>query len=456
MKSFIDEKKILETIKKAKFSKAKAKKIIEKAYGLKGLSLKEAALLLNCEDLKFLKEIFKAAKKIKELIYGKRVVLFAPLYLSNICSNDCLYCGFRRGNTKLRRKRLILDEIKGEVKKLEAQGHKRLLLVAAQDPAIDIGYLEGAVKAVYATRNKRGAIRRVNVNAAPMEISQLRRLKKVGIGTYQLFQETYHKGTYEAVHAAGPKRDFYKRLYAMDLAQKAGIDDVGMGVLFGLYDYKFEVLGLLSHARYLEKKFGVGPHTISVPRIEPAEGAPMSLDVPHEVTDRDFKKIVAVLRLAVPYTGMILTTREKASFRNELLNLGISQISAGSRTSPGGYCADGKTAQFSVSDNRSLRQVVEDVSGMGFIPSFCTACYRVGRTGGDFMELAKPGEIQNFCRPNALLTLKEYILDYRPTHRARIKRLIAKEANAIFDPTVKKATLDKLKEIESGKRDIFF
>ena len=456
MKTFIDEAKIHNIIAEAKFSRPKARRIIKKALDLKGLGLKEAALLLNCDDRDFLSEIFNAASRVKELIYGKRVVLFAPLYLSNKCANDCLYCGFRARNKSIKRKRLSEAEIKKEVKVLLAQGHKRLLLVASESAGPDISYLEKAVKTVYETRNKRGAIRRVNVNVAPLKYKEFRRLKKAGIGTYQLFQETYHKETYKAMHTAGPKSDYYKRLYAMDIAQDAGIDDVGIGVLFGLYDYKFEVLGLLSHARYLEDKFCVGPHTISVPRIKPAQGAPVSINPPCAVSALDFKKIVAVLRLTVPYTGMILSTREKASLRNELLDLGISQISAGSRTNPGGYTQKDNAGQFSVSDNRSLKEVVTDMTRLGYIPSFCTACYRVGRTGEDFMDLAKPGDIHNFCLPNALLTFKEYALDYCPDNSDEISGIIAKEAGSIFNATVKEETLKKLKELEKGKRDLFF
>lgn len=456
MKTFINETKILEIISKARFSKAKARAIIQKAYDLKGLDLKDAALLLNCNDSGFLNEIFKAANRIKELIYGKRVVLFAPLYLSNKCVNNCLYCGFRTGNSKLERKLLTKDEIKKEVEILEAQGHKRLLLVASESPEVNCDYLQDAVRTVYETKNGRGSIRRVNINVAPLKLEEFRRLKKAGIGTYQLFQETYHKETYSKMHLQGPKSDFHNRLYAMDIAQEAGIDDVGIGVLFGLYDYKFEVLSLLCHTQYLEERFGVGPHTISVPRIEPAMGAPLSLKPPYQVCDIDFKKIAAVLRLAVPYTGMILTTRERAQFRNELINLGISQISAGSKTNPGGYSNADENGQFSISDNRSLKEVVEDITNLGFIPSFCTACYRVGRTGEDFMSLAKPGEIQNFCLPNALLTFKEYILDYYIEGDAEISNFIIREAQNISNPIIKNATLNKLKEIETGRRDIFF
>jgi len=456
MKTFIDEDRISEIVDTERFSREKARGIIKKALRLRGLTLEETACLLNCDDERFLGEVFTAAHTVKDAIYGRRLVLFAPLYLSNRCVNNCLYCGFRSVNVGLARKRLGPDEIRREVNILEAQGHKRLLLVAAEDPEVTIDYLEEAVRAVYDTRNPKGSIRRVNINVAPMSLEQFRRLKKAGIGTYQMFQETYHRPTYGVMHPCGPKGDYEKRLYAMDLAQEAGIDDVGMGALFGLYDYRFEVLALLSHAAYLEGKFGVGPHTISVPRVEPAHDAPLSLKPPYPVSDIDFKKIVAVLRLAVPYTGLILTTREKASFRNELLGLGISQISAGSRTNPGGYSHDEEEGQFSVSDSRSLGEVVRDITDLGFIPSFCTACYRSGRTGRDFMDLAKPGEIHTFCLPNALLTFKEYVLDQYPAHCQRLSRLIVQEAHSIPNPVLRRATLSKLKEMETGKRDLYF
>ncbi|MCX5716349.1 MAG: [FeFe] hydrogenase H-cluster radical SAM maturase HydG [Candidatus Omnitrophica bacterium] len=456
MKTFINDIKISRIISRAKFSKAKARGIIKKASRLKGLSLNETALLLNCNDPGFLKEIFKAAREIKNRIYGKRVVLFAPLYLSNKCVNDCLYCGFRSSNTTMKRKTLTFAEIKKEVEALQQQGHKRLLLVAAEGPDSKTDYLEKVINIVYKVKKGKGAIRRVNINAAPLTLKEFKRLKKAGIGTYQLFQETYHRKTYGLMHPKGPKSDFEKRLYAMDLAQEAGIDDVGLGALFGLYDYRFEVLALLCHAHHLEAKFGVGPHTISVPRIEPASGAPVSLKPPYPVSDPDFKKIVAVLRLAVPYTGLILTTRESAAFRNELLRLGISQISAGSRTNPGGYAKGKDAGQFSVSDNRSLEQVVGDIIKMGFIPSFCTACYRKGRTGEDFMDLAKPGDIQDFCLPNALLTFKEYLLDYYKALPQQAKALVDKEIKGISSPAIKKTTLARLKELENGRRDLFF
>jgi len=458
MKNFIDEQKIETILKRAKFSKARGRAIINKALTLKGLGLEDAALLLNCSDPVFLKEIFKAANKVKEQIYGKRVVLFAPLYLPNICVNNCLYCGFRSQNTKIKRTHLAMRDIKREVLALEAQGHKRLLLVAAEHPDSGIDYLEDAVKTVYKTKCGKGSIRRVNVNIAPQTKEAVRRLKKAGIGTFQMFQETYHEKTYALMHPSGPKADYYKRLYAMDVAMASGADDVGIGALLGLYDYRFEILAMLAHAAHLEKKFGAGPHTVSVPRIEPAEGADVSLNVPYPVSDMDFKKIVAVLRLAVPYTGLILSTREGAALRNELLDLGISQISAGSRTNPGGYTRQEKrsTSQFCVSDNRSLAQIMDDIARLGFIPSFCTACYRVGRTGEAFMDLAKPGEIQNFCLPNALLTFKEYLLDYHKGGSKRADGLIDKEASKIADPKIKALTLSKLKQIEAGKRDLFF
>lgn len=455
---FIDEKHISETLKQAKeASSSDTERIIEKALKLKGLSPEETAVLISCQDQDLLSKIFDAAKKIKELIYGNRLVIFAPLYLSNSCINNCLYCGFRHDNKDVERKTLRENEIKREVGELESQGHKRLLLVASEDKEVDINYLEEAIKTVYETKDKRGAIRRVNINSAPMGLDEFKRLKKTGIGTYQLFQETYHHETYGKLHPQGPKSDYKTRLYAMDLAQTAGIDDVGIGVLFGLFDYRFEVLALLYHSLHLEERFNVGPHTISVPRIEPAKGAPFSFNPSSPVSDDDFRKIVAVLRLAVPYTGLILSTREAAGFRNELLDYGISQISAGSRTSPGGYTEKEKElAQFSLCDHRTLAEVIDDVVKRGFIPSFCTACYRLGRTGEDFMDFAKPGDIKNFCHPNAILTFVEYLLDYHTNLNGQIEEIVNREIEKIPDEKIRFTTHQKIQALKEGKRDLYF
>jgi 2-iminoacetate synthase len=441
---------------------SEVEEILAKAGELKGLSLEDTARLLNVTDDDALERIFAKAREIKEAIYGKRLVLFAPLYVSNECVNNCLYCAFRRDNRSLPRRTLDFDEIREEVLTLEAKGHKRLLLVSSENPRkTGIDYLVRAIETVYNTRNGRGEIRRLNVNAAAMTTEEFRRLKEARIGTYQLFQETYHRETYKRAHPPGPKANYAWHLTAMCRAQEAGIDDVGMGVLYGLYDYRFEVLATLMHAQYLEREYGVGPHTISVPRIEPAENAPLAEKVPYPVSDRDFKKLVAVLRLAVPYTGIILSTRERAELRNELFALGVSQISAGSRTAPGAYrkASDDSApegSQFSLGDHRSLDEVIYEISQMGYIPSFCTACYRLGRTGQDFMDLAKPGLIQQFCAPNAILTFAEYLEDYA-SHRTREVgwKAIQQHLNSLPNPKLRARTEELLAKIRNGERDLY-
>jgi 2-iminoacetate synthase len=462
MRSFIDDRKINSILAKAKSASSRsALAVIDKALKLNGLTPEDAAVLLECDNSSVTTKLFQAARRIKEMIYGKRLVIFAPLYVTNICINNCLYCGFRCTNKLLERKRLSLQEIREEVTILEQQGHKRILLEAGEDPKGGIDYLEKAIKTIYATKYKNGEIRRLNVNAPAMSAKDFRRLKQCGIGTYQLFQETYHQATYEKMHLSGPKSDYLYHLYAMHRAQEARIDDVGIGVLFGLYDYRFEVLALLFHALELEKQFGVGPHTISVPRIEPAGNTPLTVKPPAPVSDHDFKKIVAILRLAVPYTGLILSTRESAKMRNEVIGLGISQISAGSSTVPGGYkksLKQGSTAgQFSISDNRTLAEVIKDISQLGYSPSFCTACYRLGRVGADFMDMAKPGLIKNYCLPNSLLTFKEYLLDYGDAKAKKLgAAVIQKHLRDISNTKVRARTIAKLKEVEKGKRDLCF
>ncbi len=458
MKNFINEEKIFDILKKKQSpSHQRVKSIINKSLALRGLSPEEAAVLLNCDETTALNRIFEAAKQIKETIYGNRLVLFAPLYLSNRCINNCLYCGFRKEYANNQTRLLNTNEIQEEARALISQGHKRLLIVSAEDPAVNINYLEETIKSVYETKVGNGSIRRVNINVAPIEVKDFKKLKRAGIGTYQLFQETYHSDTYNKLHTSGPKSDYLKRLYACDHAQSAGIDDVGIGALFGLYDYKFEVLALLFHSMHLEDVFGVGPHTISVPRLEPAQGSNIAATPPCHVSDLDLKKIIAVLRLAVPYTGIILSTRENPALRNELIYLGVSQISAGSKTLPGSYSNDkDEQGQFSISDDRSLSEVIEDMTNRGFIPSFCTSCYRTGRTGEDFMNLAKPGDIKNFCQPNALLTFEEYLLDYNPELAGKTKSLISSETSKILDPKVRKMTSGKMKSLSRGKRDLYF
>ena len=457
MKNFINEDKISYILEKTQSpSSQSVKTIINKSLRLKGLSPAEAAVLLNCEDVILLNRIFTTARQIKDLIYGNRIVLFAPLYLSDRCINNCLYCGFSRETSNSDKRVLSTKEVRDETKALISQGHKRLLLVSAEDPAVTIDYLEEVIKTVYETKSGNGSIRRLNVNVAPMSMQDFKRLKHTGIGTYQLFQETYHSSTYNKMHLGGPKSDYLKRLYACSNAQRAGIDDVGIGALFGLYDYRFEVLALLLHALHLEKTFGVGPHTISIPRLEPAFGSDISVHPPYQVSDLELKKIIAILRLAVPYTGIILSTREKVSLRNELFHLGVSQISAGSKTGPGSYSGKGNSqGQFSISDIRSLAEVVEDLTSMGFLPSFCTSCYRSGRTGENFMNLAKPGEIKKLCQPNALLTFEEYLLDHKPELSRKIKNLVSSELQKIEDPEVRKITSNCIKSLIQGERDLY-
>ncbi len=431
---------------------------LDKAREGKGLDLQDAAILAAISDPGLLGELFECARAVKEKIYGKRLVIFAPLYISNLCANECLYCAFRARNTAVHRRALSQAEIAGEVRILVNQGHKRVLLVAGESyPREGFSYVLKAIETVYSVHEGHGEIRRVNVNVAPLTLDEFRQLKATGIGTYQLFQETYHQSTYAGVHLAGRKKDYHWRVTAPERAIQAGIDDIGIGVLFGLFDWRFELLALLQHSRHLESRHGVGPHTISVPRLEPAAGSDVAAHPPKPVSDIDFRKIVAILRLAVPYTGLILSTRENPNIRRETFALGVSQISAGSRTNPGGY-SDGEKedwSQFSLGDHRSLDEVVRDVATLGHIPSFCTSCYRLGRTGQDFMDLAKPGEIKYHCDPNALSTFLEYLLDYAsPETRQAGERLIA-DTLAGMNP-LQRATSESLMDaVRAGKRDVF-
>ncbi len=438
-------------------------RIIKKAALSKGLTPAEVAALLQVEEPEMLEKIYHTASEIKEKIYGKRLVFFAPLYISDYCVNNCVYCGYRRDN-KFPRRKLTMQEIKDEVTALEEMGHKRLALECGEDPAnCPVDYVIEALNTIYSVKEKNGSIRRVNVNIAATTVEDYRRLKEAKIGTYILFQETYHRPTYAKMHPSGPKRDYDWHTCAMDRAMEGGIDDVGIGVLYGLYDYKYEVLATLLHALHLEEAYGVGPHTISVPRMRPAHGVTLE-NFPHLVSDAQFKKVIAILRLAVPYTGMILSTREKAEFRDELISVGISQLSAGSCTGVGGYCKE-KTEecksegdpQFNVEDRRSLDEVIRSVCQSGYIPSFCTACYRSGRTGDRFMVLAKNGQIQNVCQPNAIITFKEFLLDYSsPETRETGKKAIAMHLQSISNPTVRQETRQILEQIEKGKRDFYF
>ncbi|MHB1394436.1 MAG: [FeFe] hydrogenase H-cluster radical SAM maturase HydG [Clostridia bacterium] len=419
------------------------------------------AKLLNSEDPAVLNRMFEAAHIIKEKIYGKRVVIFAPLYISNYCVNACKYCGYSLNNS-IERRKLSMEDIAEEVKILEAMGHKRIALEVGEDPVnCDIDYVVDAIKTIYGINFENGSIRRINVNIAVTTVEEYKKLKSADIGTYILFQETYHKKTYEAMHPKGPKHDYDYHTTAFDRAMEAGIDDVGAGVLFGLYDYKFEVLALLFHSLHLEEKFGCGPHTVSVPRLKPASGMKLS-DYPYMVSDNDFKKIVAILRLAVPYTGIILSTRENATIRDEVINYGVSQISAGSCTGVGGYkdehdcVAPNNTAQFTVGDHRSPDEVIQSLCKSGYIPSYCTACYRQGRVGDRFMQLAKSGNIQNICQPNAILTFEEYLQDYASAETKKLgEETIAKQLEEIKNEKVKELTKERLEEIRKSKRDFY-
>jgi len=455
----IDEKSIFNLLEETKNpKKEEIERIIEKTAVLKPLELRETALLLNCEDPELIAKIKTAARAVKEKIYGKRMVLFAPLYISNECVNNCLYCGFKRSNKDICRKTLSLDEIASETLSILKSGHIRILLVAGEDlKKCGIDYIVEAIKTIYKVDYKGNKIRRVNVNLAPCEVEDMKKLRFADIGTYQLFQEVFHRETYAKLHTAGPKKDIDKRLAVFPKAFEAGIDDVGIGVLYGLYDYKFETLALLSYAKFLEEKFKVGPHTISVPRLEPATGCEFNGQSQYLVPDEDFKKVVAILRLAVPYTGIILSTRESAILREELVELGVSQLSAGSKTEPGGYGnPEEATGQFVVSDERSLDEVIHQLAEKGFLPSFCTSCYRSLRTGESFMALSKTGHIHEFCDINGLITFYEYLIDFAsPETKETGFKLIDKLKKQIL-PEDKWADFEKYtKRLESGERDVF-
>lgn len=432
--------------------------ILARARKLQGLEADDVAALCGISDPDLLGELFRTAREVKEEIYGRRLVLFTPLYVSNLCKNDCAYCAFRSSNHQLNRRALTMEEIADETAALVDEGHKRVLLVAGEAyPRDGFDYILRAIDTVYSVKRGHGEIRRVNVNVAPLEEADFRRLKQHNIGTYQIFQETYHRETYAKVHLRGAKTDFDWRLEAMDRAIAAGIDDVGIGVLFGLADWRFELLALHQHIRHLEKRFGIGPHTISVPRLEPATGADLANNPPNPVSDLAFRKIVAILRLMVPYTGIIMSTRETADIRRETFALGVSQISAGSRTNPGGYSAADKTsaAQFSLGDVRSLDEVVADVASLGYIPSFCTGCYRLGRTGADFMDLAKPGAIKAHCAPNGLSSFLEYLMDYGQPKTQETGMISIAKVLETMDQEPRHRAQVMLEKIRAGRRDVF-
>ena len=461
---FICHEEILETLKYAEENKNNIElidEILEKARKRKGLSHREAAVLLDCEIEEKNKEIYALAEQIKKDFYGNRIVMFAPLYLSNYCVNGCVYCPYHAKNKKIARKKLTQEEVKREVIALQDMGHKRLALEAGEDPVNNpIEYILECIDTIYSIKHKNGAIRRVNVNIAATTVENYKKLKDAGIGTYILFQETYHKESYEVLHPTGPKHNYAYHTEAMDRAMQGGIDDVGLGVLFGLELYRYEFAGLLMHAEHLESVFGVGPHTISVPRIRHADDIDAdSFD--NGIDDDTFAKIVACIRISVPYTGMIVSTRESKACREKVLHLGVSQISGGSRTSVGGYVEpeedDNKSEQFDVEDKRTLDEIVKWLMEMDYIPSFCTACYREGRTGDRFMSLCKTGQIQNCCLPNALMTLQEYLEDYASAETKEVgEKLILKDLETIPNEKVKQLVIDNLENIKNGKRDFRF
>lgn len=454
---FIDGELLGRLARESREDSGRVRAAISRALAKEPLTVEETAGLLAAESQDLQEEIFAAARQLKREVYGNRIVIFAPLYIGNLCINDCLYCAFRRTQKDTIRRTLSDEELRLQVEALEDAGHKRLILVFGEHPDYSPEFIANAVRTTYSVKKGRGTIRRVNINAAPLDHQGYRTVKESGIGTYQVFQESYHRPTYQSVHPAGTRKaDYLWRLHGLTRAWEAGCDDVGIGALFGLYDWKFEVLGLVTHARFLADRFGCGPHTISFPRLRMAQGfAPGALEM---VSDPDFKRLVAILRLAVPYTGMILTAREPAAIRREVMEFGVSQIDAGTRIELAGYTKEGpqelKREQFEIGDSRSLDEIVGELLNTGYIPSFCTACYRLGRTGVEFMEYAVPGFIRNFCTPNALLTLAEYLEDYASEETRRTGDLvIGRETAKLADPRLN----DRLTRIRSGgERDLYF
>ena len=461
---FIKDDEINSLIAKGKelvSDKELVREIIEKSKSAEGLTPEETAVLLNLEDKDLIEEMFKAARQVKEKLYGKRLVVFAPLYVSNYCVNNCTYCGYKHCNDELKRKKLNKEQLIEEVKVLESLGHKRIALEAGEDPVnAPLDYILDCIKSIYSIKFDNGSIRRINVNIAATTVENYKRLKDAEIGTYILFQETYHKPTYEKLHVSGPKHNYNYHTTAMHRAREAGIDDIGMGVLYGLYDYKYETLAMLMHAMDLEETTGVGPHTLSVPRIRPAENVSLE-NYPYLVDDEDFKKIVAILRLAVPYAGLILSTREEPGLRDEIIALGVSQVSTGSCTGVGGYSESyidpEEKPQFEVGDHRSPVEMIESLMEAGYIPSYCTACYREGRTGERFMDIVKSGELYKICEANALITLKEFIDDYGTDRTREIgDKLIKKSIDEIDNESFRKSVEEKINKISNGTRDLRF
>jgi len=456
---FIDEPAIASTLERHRRADAtRVREVLGKARTLNGLEADDIAALMTISDPELLGELFATAQEIKAAIYGRRLVIFAPLYVSNLCGNECTYCAFRARNTELERRALTQEEIAREARILIDQGHKRVLLVAGESyPREGFSYVLESIDTIYSVTHDAGEVRRINVNVAPLTLDEFRALQDRKIGTYQLFQETYHRGTYTSVHVAGKKADYDWRITAIDRAMTAGIDDVGIGVLFGLFDWRFELLALMQHIRHLERQFGVGPHTLSVPRMEPATGSDVATHPPQPVSDIDFRKIVGILRLAVPYTGIIMSTRESAHIRRETFALGVSQISAGSRTNPGGYAETERedASQFCLGDHRLLDEVVRDVASLGYIPSFCTACYRLGRTGRDFMDLAKPGLIKEHCDPNALATFVEYLEDYASAETRAAGEACVRHILETMEPETQAMSARMIERVRAGTRDVY-
>ncbi len=464
MKPFIDAAELWDLIRNTPSDPVSVREVIAKSLDKNRLTLRETAILLNAENPDLIQEIKQGARTLKERVYGQRIVLFAPLYIGNLCTNNCAYCGFKSSNKQAKRVTLDRDEIISQVKALEDTGQKRLILVYGEHPKYDAHFIADSVRTVYSVKSGPGEIRRVNINAAPLDIDGFRIVKDAGIGTYQIFQETYHEETYAKVHLGGMKRNFDWRLTALDRAQEAGIDDVGIGALFGLYDWRFEVLGLVRHTNHFEAVYNVGPHTISFPRIQFA--SQLNIDKSHLVRDEQFTRLVAILRLAVPYTGLILTAREPAHIRDEIMQFGVSQIDGGTNLELGGYSKkelketeeqDIDLEQFQINDNRTLNEIMDDLIEHKYIPSFCTACYRLGRTGEHFMEFSVPGFIKRFCQPNAILTLVEYLEDYAPAEtKARGYELIKEKLNQIDDVPFREKLIGKIEQIKAGKRDLYY
>jgi len=456
--SFINNEQIQSALDQPTPGPGLVRDVLARALELQGLTTGQVALLTSVTEPELLGEIFTAARKVKETIYGRRLVLFAPLYISNHCQNECLYCGFRQGNTAIQRTSLTQAQITEEVRCLTNSGHKRLLLVAGEQKGEGaLPFVLDSIETIYACRQEGREIRRVNVNIAPLETAGFQQLANSRIGTYQLFQETYHPKTYARMHPSGPKADYHKRLMTMHHAMQAGINDVGIGVLFGLHDWRFELLALMQHACELETAFGAGPHTISVPRLEPASGSALATRPPAGVSNDDFLKLIAILRLAVPYTGIILSTREEPEIRRAAFALGVSQISAGSRTTPGGYGHKDteSSGQFSLGDHRSLDEVIRDVAQLGYIPSFCTACYRLGRTGSDFMDLARPGAIKAHCDPNGIATFQEYLDRFATDETRRIGLALIENRLQTMDAPVRRIAQKLLKRMAGGEYDVY-